>query len=196
MNFTEYVEKKKIEARKANIEEVRRDVDKAWVKTKISNHVLAFDGLMTEEQIREAILTDVIVASKFCKDPGRQNISEKLAAEVLGLKKLPASGKNCIRFNDKGDIVSDKNGNTKSTDFMLGEYYATQKYTDWDGGAQDNQYDDVVDFLKRGSIKHKVAAIVDGPYWDNHLSALKELFVNNPNVLITSVTEITENNKV
>ena len=51
-------------------------------------------------------------------------------------------------------------GNTKSADFQYGEYYATQKYTDGSGGAQDNQRNDVIDFLKRGSIKHKVAAIV------------------------------------
>ena len=196
MNFTEYVEKKKIEARKANIEQVRREIDEFWVKEKISNHVLAFDGIMTEEEVREAILTNIIVASKFCKNPGRQNISEKLAAEVLGLKKLSASGKNCIRFNDEGDIVSDKNGNTKSADFMFDGYYATQKYTDWEGGAQDNQYADVVDFLKRGSIKHKVAAIVDGPYWDKHRFELESLFIGNPNILITSVTEITENDKL
>ena len=76
---------------------------------------------------------------------------------------------------------------------MYGEYYATQKYTSEAGGAQDNQKNDVIDFLKRGSIKHKVAAIVDGAYWDRQREILKEEFKNNPNVLITSVTEITEN---
>lgn len=193
MNFTAYVEQKKKEARLKNIEEVRREIDSSWVREKIINHVRAFNGVMTEEEIREAILNNIIVASKFCKDPGRQNISEKLAEEVLGLKKLPSQGKNCIRFNDNGDIVSTSSGNTKSADFMLGEYYATQKYTDGTGGAQDNQRNDVIDFLKRGSIKHKVAAIVDGTYWDKYLPILKEEFSNNPNILITSVTEITEN---
>ena len=193
MNFTAYVELKKKEARLANIEEVRRDIDKAWVQEKIKNHVIAFDGIMTEDEIREAILTNTIVASKFCKDPGKQNISENLAAEVLGLTKLASQGKNCIRFNDNGDIVSTSKGNTKSADFMLNGAYATQKYTDGEGGAQDNQKNDVIDFLKRGSIKHQVAAIVDGAYWDKHRAELEELFAGNPNVVITSVTEITEN---
>lgn len=193
MNFTAYVEQKKIEARLANIEEVRKDIDKTWVKEKIQNHCAAFNGIMTEEQVRQAILNDVVVASKFCKDPGKQNISEKLAAEILGLKKLPSQGKNCIRFNDNGEIVSTSTGNTKSADFMYGEYYATQKYTDGEGGAQDNQRNDVIDFLKRGSISHKVAAIVDGAYWDKHILELIAEFENNPNVLITSVTKITEN---
>lgn len=192
MNFTAYVEEAKKRARLANIDEVRKDIDKPWVQEKIKNHIAAFNGVMTESEVREAILTNIIVASKFCKDPGKQNISEKLAIEVLGVKKLPSQGKNCIRFNDNGDIVSISSGNTKSTDFMYGEYYATQKYTDGEGGAQDNQRNDVIDFLKRGSIKHKVAAIVDGVYWDKYRDVIRAEFANNPNVLITSVTEITE----
>lgn len=193
MNFTAYVEQKKKEARLTNIEELRRDIDEAWVQEKIQNHVNAFNGIMSVEEVKEAILTNIIVASKFCKDPGKQNISEKLAAEVLGLKKLPSQQKNCIRFNDDGDIVWESRGNTKSADFILNGYYATQKYTDAEGGAQDNQRNDVIDFLKRGSIKYKVAAIVDGSYWDKYRDDLKVLFANNANVLITSVTELTEN---
>ena len=192
MNFTTYVENAKKEARLANIEKIRRDIDKPWVQEKINNHITAFNGIMTAQEVRDAILTNNIVASKFCKDPGKQNISENLAIEILGVKKLSPQGKNCVRFNDNGDIVSASSGNTKSADFMYGEYYATQKYTDGIGGAQDNQRNDVIDFLRRGSIKHKVAAIVDGNYWDKYREILKEEFANNPNVLITSVTEITE----
>jgi hypothetical protein len=192
MNFTEYVEQEKIKARLSNIEEVRKDIDKSWVKEKIANHIAAFNGIMTEAEVREAILNNIVVASKFCKDPGRQNISEKLAAKVLNLDKLPANGKNAIRFNDSGDIVSTSAGNTKSADFIYQDYYATQKYTDGTGGAQDNQRNDVIDFLKRGSIKHKVAAIVDGNYWDKWRGELIEQFKDNPNVLITSVTELTK----
>ena len=193
MDFTTYVEQKKKEARLANIEEVRKDIDQSWVQTKIANHIAAFDGIMSAEEVREAILTNLIVASKFCKDPGKQNISEKLAAEVLGLDKLPAQGKNCIRFDNNGNIVSTSAGNTKSADFILNGYYATQKYTTDEGGAQDNQRNDVIDFLKRGSIQYKVAAIVDGPYWDKHRPELIAMFENNSNVLITSVTELTKN---
>lgn len=191
MNFTEYVEQKKKEKRKANIQQVRTEIDKQWVVDKIQNHITAFDGIFTYDEVREAILTCDIVASKFCKDPSKQNISENLAAEVLGLTKLPASGKNSIRFNDNGDIVCTASGNTKSADFIYKDHYATQKYTTESGGAQDNQKNDVIDFLKRGSISHKVAAIVDGDYWDIHREELKRIFQDNPNVLITSVSEIT-----
>ena len=195
MNFTNYVEERKKEARIKNIEILRKEIDSFDVREKIKNHVMAFEGIMSEEEVREGILNNLIIASKFCKEPSKQNISENLAAEVLGLKKLPTSGKNCIRFNDKGEIVRTSSGNTKSADFILGEYYATQKYTDGIGGAQDNQRNDVIDFLKRGSINYKVAAIVDGAYWDKYRPILKKEFENNPNVLITSVTEITENIK-
>lgn len=194
MNFTTYVKEEKIKARIKNIEEVRKDIDKTWVKQKIQNHLEAFNGLFTYDEIRADILTNTITASKFCKDPSKQNISENLAAEVLNWKKLPAQGKNCIRFNDNGDIVSASSGNTKSADFYEMGYYITQKYTEGDGGAQDNQRNDVIDFLKRGSIKYKVMAIVDGDYWDNkYRSILIEEFKNNPNVKITSVTELTGN---
>ena len=76
---------------------------------------------------------------------------------------------------------------------MLDDYYATQKYTKENGGAQDNQKTDVRDFLLKGSQQHKVAAILDGDYWDVQRPLLIKEFENNPNVLITSVTELSEN---
>ena len=192
MNFIKYVEEEKRKIRLKNIEELRKDIDKGWVQEKIRNHVKSFDGIITEQEVKNEILTSLVVASKFCKDPGKQNISEKLAAQVLNLEKLPAMGKNCIRFNDAGEIVSESMGNTKSADFIYNGYYATQKYTMEKGGAQDNQRNDVIDFLKRGSQKYKVAAIVDGEYWNEWRENLKKEFENNQNVLITSITEITE----
>lgn len=193
MDFIKIVEEAKRKARQKNIIEVRKDIDKAWVKEKIDNHVLAFDGIFTAEEVKQEILSSDIVASKFCKDPGKQNITEKLAARYLNVDKLSAQGKNCIRFNDEGDIVSSSVGTTKSADFLYNGYYATQKYTDGKGGAQDNQRNDVIDFLKRGSIKFKVAAIVDGAYWEEYRPILQEQFKDNPNVLITSISEIITN---
>ena len=192
MNFTEYVENEKRKARKENIIQVRKEIKLSWVKEKIKNHIILFDGLFNEEEIIEGILNNDIIASKFCKDPSKQNISEKLAERILNSKKLPAAGKNAIRFTDTGDISAIATNNTKSADFYFQGYYATQKYTNEKGGAQDNQRNDVIDFLKRGSLKHKVAAILDGAYWDEYRPVLKDIFKDNPNVWITSVTEITE----
>lgn len=190
MNFTAYIENIKKEARLNNIKELREQIDEDWVKEKIKNHVEAFNGIISYEEVREGILNNIVIASKFCKDPSKQNISEKAAIELLKVKKLPQSGMKSIRFNDNGDIVHTATGNTKSADFMLGEYYATQKYTNEAGGAQDNQRNDVIDFLKRGSIKNKVAAVVDGKYWDEWKEVLKKEFFNNSNVLITSISEL------
>lgn len=191
MNFSKYVEDKKKELRKKNIEEVRQEIKSGWVQKKIDNYLLSNPCLFTKEDIEENILNNDIVASFFCKDPSRQNLSEKLCAEVLHLKKLPGNGKNCIRFDNDGNMTSLTTGNTKSADFIFNGTYATQKYTISEGGAQDNQRNDVIDFLRRGSIKYKVSAILDGPYWDKNRPQLLELFKNNPNVFITSVSELT-----
>lgn len=196
MNFIEYVEKEKKKARIKNVEEVRKDIDKSWVKEKINKYLDEMDHIISYEEVRQSILNDFVSASYFMKPPGKQNISENLCAQILNLKKLSPSGNNCIRFDDNGNIVhdSDSGKNTKSADFYYNGYYMTQKYTNESGGSQDNQRNDVIDFLKRGSIKNKVGAIVDGYYWDKYRPILKDMFKDNPNVLITSVTEITENN--
>ena len=195
MNFADYVKKEKIQARKRNIEEVRKDIDKAWVKEKIENHMAAFNGLFTFNEIRQEILTSDLVASKFCKDPSKQNISENLAGKVLGWNKCSQSGPKSIRFDENGDIVKIKSpGTTEAVDFNEMGYYITQKFTEEEGGAQNNQKEKVITFLKQGSIKHKVMAVVDGNYWDIHRQELINKFKDNPNVKITSVTELTENN--
>lgn len=191
MNFSDYVENKKREEYKNNIQEVRSNIKANWVQKKINNYLQRFPNLFTKEEVENNILNNDIVASFFCKDPTKQNLSEKLCVEVLNLTKLPGNGKNCIRFDNNSNITSSATGNTKSVDFIFNGYYTTQKYTTSEGGAQDNQKNDVIDFLRRGSIKNKVAAILDGEYWDKNRQTLIELFKNNPNVYITSVSELT-----
>lgn len=191
MDFSKYIEEEKIKERKKNLEQVRAEIDKSWVRTKIDNYVKRWGGMFTQEEVRQGILTNDMIASSFAKDPTRQNISEKAVENILGIKKLPQAGGLCVCFDDNGNKVSSGLGITKSADFYYNGYYATQKYTTNAGGAQDNQKNDVIDFLKRGSIKHKVMAIVDGDYWDKHVHELRLIFKNNPNVVITSLTEIT-----
>jgi hypothetical protein len=131
------------------------------------------------------------VASYFIKNPLKQNYIEKIVADLLNTKTLPQSGKNAIRFNDNGEITNKKEINTtKSADFKINNTYITQKYTKDCGGSQDNQYNDVVSFLIKGSIKHYVAAILDGDFWDSKRDELKQYFQNNSKVKIFSVDEI------
>lgn len=176
--------------REENLKELRNNLNDTDVQFKIANYAEKY-GFETEV-IKERIKSDDLVASFFAKDPSKQNFTEKLVAELLNTKTLPQSGKNCVKFNNNGDICSTKSANTsKSADFLIGNIYITQKYTRSAGGAQDNQYADVVDFLSKGSKKHNVAAIVDGPYWDNSKrQELKIFFSDNNNVQVLSMDDI------
>lgn len=191
MSFREQVEEAKKVQRRLNIDEIRSSLGESWVKTKINNHIKKFDGLFTCEDIVEQIKSNDIVASMFCKDPSKQNISEKMVEKILGVPKLPANGANSIRFTPNGELTGVKSiGVSKSADFLFNGIYFTQKYTAESGGAQDNQYNDVVDFLVKGSINHKVGAMVDGEYWDKKRDALREHFKDNPNVVVVSVDDL------
>lgn len=191
MKFREQVEEAKKLQRRLNIDEIRNSLDERWVKTKINNHVEKFDGLFSYEDIVEQIKSNDIVASMFCKDPSKQNISEKMVEKILGIPKLPVSGANSIRFTPDGKLTGVKSiGVSKSADFLINGIYFTQKYTAESGGAEDNQYNDVVDFLVKGSINYKVGAIVDGEYWDKKRDALREHFKDNPNVVVVSVDDL------
>ena len=191
MNFEQLLNKRKIEMRKENMQILRQEIDTADVKIKIENHAKRFDYMFSPSEIREQILTNDLTASLFCKDPSKQNIAETYGLELLKFDKLPSSGKKCIRFSSTGEIVHTSSGNTKSADTIYNGAYATMKYTDEAGGAQDNQKRDVIEFLEKGSKKNKVCAILDGPYWEKGREELKKLFKNNSNVVaITSIDEI------
>lgn len=192
MKFIDYVEMLKLEARKKNIRIVREEIDKSWVKTKIDTFITAWDGICTAEELKEQILTNDIVAAKFAKDPGRQNIGEIAVNNLLGAdKKL---GVNQVRFDANGEMVSGPAcaGCSKSADYFLeDEVYYTQKFTTGFGGAQDLAYHDVVEYLEKGSILYKVGAILDGTYWNSgKRDSLKRYFADNPNVIIVSMDDI------
>lgn len=198
-NFSKLVEEEKIKSRIDSIKQIRNDINRndKDIQNKIKNFIIRFDNIFSYDDIVNKILTDDIVAACFAKDPVKQNISEKLCSDYIKVPLAPQSGKNCIRFNDKGDIVAlKKDGGCKSVDFILPEgIYATQKYTgNYSGGAQDNQFNDVILFLQNGSIKHKVAAIVDGWYWEENgkKNELIELFKENNNVFIFSADDYKE----
>lgn len=194
MTFTEHIIDVMKKNRIANIAQVRKEINSIWVQEKIDNYLERFSDLFSKEEIIQQILNNDLTASFFAKDPSKQNVSEKECAKWIGAEKLPALGKNCIRFDSKGNIVSKKDvGVSKSADFLIDGVYFTQKYTgNNSGGAQDNQYEDVVTFLTNGSKCQRVGAIVDGFYWDclKNKEKLKEAFKDNSNVIILSADEI------
>lgn len=192
MKFVDYVEKLKLEARKQNIRLVREEINRPWVQTKINTFITAWDGMWTVEEVKEQILTNDLVAAKFAKDPGRQNIGEVAVNNLLGAdKKL---GINQVRFDATGAMVSGpaSTGCSKSADYFLDDgIYYTQKFTTGFGGAQDMAYHDVIEFLEKGSLLYKVGAILDGTYWDSgKRESLKRYFADNPNVVIVSMDDI------
>lgn len=189
-SFETLVAERKKQLIQNNLDDLQKHLLNSDYQTKVYNFATKF-GFNIDE-VNQAIKDNIFLAACFIKDPSKQNFTEKLVAEVLKIEKLPAAGKNCIRFDENGDILSaNKRNVSKSADFYIDNRYYTQKYTNEAGGAQDNQYKDVMDFLVKGSKKHLVGAIVDGIYWTNgHKAQLVELFKNNPNVVITSVDEL------
>lgn len=188
--FEDIVIKREKELREKNLCELRNNLDSSDNMLKIQNYAEKY-GFSVDE-IRDRIKTDDLVASFFSKDPSKQNFTEHLVAELLNISVMPQQGKGCIRFDENGDKCSaKKTGTSKSVDFLINNTYITQKYTRSAGGAQDNQYADVVDFLVKGSKKNKVAAIVDGSYWDSgKREELKKYFRSSSNVQIASMDDI------
>lgn len=198
MSFKDFVENSKIEVRIENLEVIRKQINQSWVKKKINSYLDRMGNIFTVEQVKQQILENDIVASFFAKEPGRQNISEELVQKYLKIKKLSGQGEEDIRFDRTGNIHIGEGSKalyTKNADFYLHNVYITQKYTGRStGGAQDNQFKEVVDFLTCGSINYKVGALVDGWYWEENgkKDELIEAFADNKNVYIFSADEYYE----
>lgn len=193
MTYSQLVKEKRIKQFKNNTKEVVSLIGTKEMNKKIETY-LEKSPFASKQEIEDKIRNDELFAAFFAKDPLRQNIGEKVFCEYLNVRTLPQSGKNVVRFSTKGEIISSKELNcSKAADFYIGSYYITQKYTgENNGGAQDNQYEDVIRFLTLGSISHKVCACVDGWYWEQNgkRTELQKLFSANKNVIICSADDI------
>lgn len=128
-------------------------------------------------------------AEWFAKDPAKQNIYEKLAAsyvsgieDVVDFRNLPNSAK---MFIVEGKVTSERLNDVKSIDFHFkvgdNNIYASHKYIKATyGGAQDNQYNDIRNFLRNcnkiSSGNDYYIAICDGPYFDSPNFTLFSIF--------------------
>jgi len=140
-----------------NIEEVQQEVISGKIsnelKLKIKNH--SDKTGLDEELIIQSIKTDKVSASHFAKDPLKQNIAEPLQIQIYNEKcntkivKLPNNGKNAVWLKDGLLLHKKQETATKSMDGFDEEndnyYYC--KYTNEKGGAQDNQYKDLINFI-------------------------------------------------
>jgi hypothetical protein len=165
-----------------NLKNVINELEIKDMKLKISNWANKFGYSFNE--IKEKIINDEIFRCVFVKDPAKQNLYQNLASKYISsldivenFKVLPAGGKNAIYLTNgkilKGDLLKNQSKDIKSIDFMWNcknlTFYASHKYTEMNGGAQDNQYKDIQDFLHHSrdcNEKNTIfLAICDGDYY-------------------------------
>lgn len=180
-NFLDY-EKEYHTVLLQNIKNIREDLlrNEPTIILKIDNFATKYD--LPVEFVKHKILKDNVFAINFVKDPSKQTFHQSLAAKFISeidgitdFKILPAGGKNALYIINgilgTEEIVA--KGSSKSIDFYWKyknyECYAAHKYTDMDGGSQDNQYADLTNFLANASksqYKNKLFfAIGDGKYY-------------------------------
>jgi len=193
--------KQKLKERyKYNQSVVRKDINTDKMKLKINN--FSEKSSFSVEDIKNEILNNDMFASFFIKDPKKQNIYENEALKYLkkffsSIEKLPASKKNA-KYIVNGKIISQLKtkpaGGHKSIDFEIKnkKLLITHKYIESKigGGAQDNQFEDVRNFLEniKENKEYNFMAICDGEYFtEQRLSTLNEFKDNN--IFITNIEE-------
>lgn len=199
------IEQLKQEARKLNLKVLRNEIDEPWVVNKINNHLERHLYLNTTfDEIKNLIMTDDLVASFFIKDPSKQNLTEKMFAELIsnieGVEDFEdlSSSTNVYLQNGKLVRLTNRPINLKTVDYMFEykskRYICTQKYTNEKGGAQDNQYHDVALFLQQSiglpRAEGIAVALVDGDYYTiPKIVALQQI---NRNAIVCSAFALEE----
>lgn len=169
-----------------NIKILRNEIKSRNTQLKIENFANKYG--YDPKYIEQKIIDDNIFAVQFAKDPGRQSSHEKIAAsfiENLDIVKnrgyfinLPAGGINAKYITRDGVKTGLSLRDTKSIDFEIGiddqVVYASCKYTKDFGGSQDNQFNDLknyittaVEMIQRGCKEDNehVIVICDGGYY-------------------------------
>lgn len=136
---------------------------------------------------------DDMFAATFAKQPGRTGLHEKVAAkwiaelpEVTDFRSLPKRGIDSIKIDSDGNLRrgAGKEVPGKTLDFQWKSggkiYYAMHKYTKDSGGAQDNQFLEMLELMKRfhhcSDASITLVVIVDGEYYQrSNCTRLREL---------------------
>lgn len=183
-----------------NISLVRSEIENPDFVLKLTNHAEKFSRDFDE--VKSKIMTDDLYAEWFAKDPAKQNIYEKLAAEYISsidcveeFKNLPNSAK---MFIVEGRVTSERLNDVKSIDFQFrvggNNIYASHKYIKaTNGGAQDNQYNDIRNFLRNcnkiSTGNDYYIAICDGPYFESKIKILNDDF-GSSNVIAMTIDDL------
>ncbi|MFV9451759.1 hypothetical protein ACNF36_02465 [Mycoplasma sp. 4463] len=200
--YSKIIEEKWKNEREKLKEEIKENGIPEWLELKIKKVVdRVFLDKKYEDKIRESLLTDDVLLSFLMKDPKRQNIYESVFKD-----ELTKIGVNVQKLNPKGaealyllndEIVhnsNDKPRELKSLDFVIHHngktIYVVNKYTNECGGAQDNQYNDVIIQLKNlgPNTVDSVWFCLDGQYYtESRIQALKDI---NENAIILDLDKL------
>jgi len=178
------------------MEDAKQDIIPVYLDKKIKNE--SHKKGYSYQDILNLIKINEMYASFFAKDPIKQNLAENIQLEVLqnitNVKKLIQHGKKSIRLYD-GDIITKSNKvSTKSLDFYDedNETYYYCKYTKDEGGAQDNQFRDVVIFIQecnkyceKNNNSVKFIALLNGNYYnEKKINLLNSLIIYKERIII------------
>jgi hypothetical protein len=198
------IEELKAIARKINMEELREEISEKWVDIKINNHLERNPHLaLSNQEIKELILENDLVASFFAKDPSRQNFTEKIISKTIksieGVENFEDLPSSTYWYLVDGKVVKLKSRpiGIKNIDYIFSfrgkRFVCTQKYTKDAGGAQDNQFNDIVSFLQQSLNMEEgtiAVAIVDGAYYTKE--KIEKLRAINDKALVVSGFELEE----
>lgn len=192
-NFNHVLATAKKQATKSNLLLVKKDA-KIGTKDliyKLYNYIDKHSLPLTVEELQYKIIEEDLIASFFAKDPGRQNIAEKTQIKYMedaGLQVTvyPTQGKNAKYMKDGKVVTGTKKELNieiaqKSLDCLVNDVHCSLKYTNEAGGAQTNQKNDIVNFIKHAKkTKGKFAAIVDGNFYTAEITmSLRDIAGSN-----------------
>ncbi len=145
---------------------------------------------MSRGEVLASVLSDTVAATAFAKSASRQRVAEKSQLYYLKnvrkikIERLKQSGPESIRLRN-GDLeygTSTTGDSTKSIDALVnGTDFIFVKWTDGNGGGQDNQAFDAIRFLegatkyvKKHNDKRRFVVILDGPYYEKNWGKFTE----------------------
>lgn len=195
IDFEKEIKKARIE----NISNVRAEIKTKEMQKKINNYASNFD--LKVEDVENEIMNNDMFIPIFCKDPLKQNICETKVSDYIknieGIFDYIKYSNKHPKYVVNGEITNEKPKIGKNIDFHFKFndkiFYGSIKHTQNNGGAQDNQYNDVCTFLEHCNKKDEgniyFLAIVDGKYYDNKIEKMKLNYESN-NVKILRHYEI------
>jgi hypothetical protein len=142
-NFNQLLSDFKKRQWQKNIDDVKYNADVKADKLmyRLSRHIEKTGLSISVDELCERVKTDDLVASFFCCDPKRQNI-----CEIMQIDYMKYLGFNIKKSTIRIDKSKKSKYPIKSIDVEIDDKYGMLKHIDENGGAQDNQYNDLINF--------------------------------------------------